>query len=114
MSKALMLAALAVASASLTTAAAALASAEQTTGTATVTAHASRFGAVLFGGSGRTLYLFKRDRGSVVTVRGGWPVSAAKQAVRVAGRCSPERTCGGRSGGPQTLPLRAPFPPQSA
>ena len=64
MRKALLLATLIVAAASLTTGSAGIAGAQKSVGTATVTVHASRFGKVLFDGSGRALYLFKRDHGS--------------------------------------------------
>lgn len=64
MRKTFLLAALVVAAASLATASVALGSSQRAAGAATVTAHASRFGKVLFDGRGRALYLFKRDKGS--------------------------------------------------
>ena len=86
MRKTLMLAALVVATASLTGAAVAFAGPQQTAGTATVTTHASRFGKVLFDGSGRTLYLFKRDKSSRSTCSGAcakaWPPFLTTKAPR--------------------------------
>ena len=77
MRKTFLLPALVVAAASLTTASLAFGSGQRTAGAATVTAHASRFGKVLFAGSGRSLYLFKRDKGSRSTCSGAcakaWP-----------------------------------------
>lgn len=48
--------------ASIATASATPAGSQHPTRAATVAAHASRFGKVLFDGSGRALYLFQRDR----------------------------------------------------
>jgi predicted lipoprotein with Yx(FWY)xxD motif len=63
--------------ASLTTASLALGGGKRTARATTVTAHASRFGKVLFDGHGRALYLFKRDKGSRSTCSGAcakaWP-----------------------------------------
>ncbi len=77
MRKTFLLAALVVAVASLTTASVALGGGQRSAGAATVTAHASSFGKVLFDGSGRALYLFKRDTGSRSTCSGAcakaWP-----------------------------------------
>ena len=77
MRKTFLLAALLVAAASLPTASVASGGGQRSAGAATVTAHASRFGKVLFDGSGRALYLFKRDRGSRSTCSGAcakaWP-----------------------------------------
>ena len=85
MKKAILLAALAVAATSLTTAAAAMPSGKQSS-RATVTAHASRFGKVLFDGSGRVLYLFKRDRGSHSSCSGAcataWPPFLTRRAPK--------------------------------
>src|ERR671919_3140823 len=63
MRKTFLLAAPLVAAASLTTASVASGGGQRSAGAATVTAHVSRFGKVLFDGSGRTLYLFKCDIG---------------------------------------------------
>ena len=77
MRKTSLCAALLVAAASLTTASVALGSGQRSASSATVTAHASRFGKVLFDGSGRALYLFKRDKSSRSTCSGAcakaWP-----------------------------------------
>ena len=77
MRKTFLLAALVVAAASLTTASVALGGGQRAARAATVTAHASRFSKVLFDGSGRALYLFKRDKGSRSTCSGAcakaWP-----------------------------------------
>ena len=77
MRKTFLLAALVVAAASLTTASVALGGGQRSAGAAIVTAHTSRFGRVLFDGSGRALYLFKRDTGSRSTCSGAcakaWP-----------------------------------------
>jgi predicted lipoprotein with Yx(FWY)xxD motif len=77
MRKTFLLAALLVGAASLTTASAAFGGGQRSAGAATVTAHASRFGKVLFDGSGRALYLFKRDKSSRSTCSGAcakaWP-----------------------------------------
>lgn len=77
MRKTFLIAALVVAAASLTTASLAVGGGQRSARTATVTAHASRFGKVLFDGSGRALYLFKRDKGSRSTCSGAcakaWP-----------------------------------------
>ena len=86
MRKTFLLAALVVALANLTTASLALASGRRTAGAATVTAHASRFGKVLFDGQGRTLYLFKRDKGSRSTCSGAcakaWPPFLTRRAPK--------------------------------
>ncbi len=51
---------------------------------ATVTAHSSRFGKVLFDGSGRVLYVFGRDRGAHSNCSGAcakaWPPFLSKSA----------------------------------
>ena len=77
MRKTFLLAALLVGAASLTTASVAFGGGQRSAGAATVTAHASRFGKVLFDGSGRALYLFKRDKSSRSTCSGAcakaWP-----------------------------------------
>ena len=77
MRKTFLLAALVVAAASLTTASVAFGGGQRSAGAATVTAHASRFGRVLFDGGGRALYLFKRDTSSRSTCSGAcakaWP-----------------------------------------
>src|SRR5919106_3847770 len=63
--------------ANLATASVAFGGGQRSAGAATVTAHASRFGKVLFDGSGRALYLFKRDKSSQSTCSGAcakaWP-----------------------------------------
>ena len=77
MRKTFLLAALLVAAASLTTASVASGGGQRSAGAATVTAHVSRFGKVLFDGSGRTLYLFKRDKSARSSCSGAcanaWP-----------------------------------------
>ena len=88
MPKMFLLAALVVAAASLTTASVAFGGGQRSAaGAATVTAHASRFGKVLFDGSGRALYLFKRDKGSRSTCSGAcakaWPPFLTTKAPKV-------------------------------
>ena len=77
MRKTFLLTALLVAAATLTTASVAFGGGHRSAGAATVSAHSSRFGKVLFDGSGRTLYLFKRDKDSRSTCSGAcakaWP-----------------------------------------
>ena len=86
MRKTFLLAALVVAAASLTTASVAFGGGERSAGAATVTAHASRFGKVLFDGSGRALYLFKRDTSSRSTCSGAcakaWPPFLTRRAPK--------------------------------
>ena len=86
MRKTFLLAALVVAAASLTTASLALGSGQRSARTATVTAHASRFGKVLFDGHGRALYLFKRDKSSRSTCSGAcakaWPPFLTSRAPK--------------------------------
>ena len=87
MRKTFLLAALLVAAASLTTASIAFGGGQRSAGAATVTAHASRFGKVLFDGSGRALYLFKRDKSSRSTCSGAcakaWPPFLTTKAPKV-------------------------------
>ena len=77
MRKTFLLAALVVAAASLMTASVAFGGGQRSAAAATVKAHMSRFGSVLFDGSGRALYLFKRDTSSRSTCSGAcakaWP-----------------------------------------
>ena len=86
MRKTFLLAALVVALANLTTASVALGSGQRSAGAATVTAHASRFGKVLFDGHGRALYLFKRDKSSRSTCSGAcakaWPPFLTRRAPK--------------------------------
>ena len=93
MRKTLLLTALVVAAASLTAASVALGSGQRSASAATVSAHASRFGKVLFDGSGRALYLFKRDKGSRSSCSGAcakaWPPFLTTKA--------PKAGAGGRS-----------------
>ena len=88
MRKTFLLAALVVAAASLTTASLALGGGQRTARAATVTAHASRFGKVLFDGRGRALYLFKRDKGSRSTCSGAcakaWPPFLTTKSPKAA------------------------------
>ena len=88
MRKTFLFAALVVAAASLTTASLAFGSGQRTAGAATVTAHASRFGKVLFDGRGRALYLFKRDKSSRSTCSGAcakaWPPFLTTKAPKAA------------------------------
>jgi predicted lipoprotein with Yx(FWY)xxD motif len=89
MRKTFLLAAIVVAAASLTTASVALGGGHSA-GAGTVTAHASRFGKVLFDGRGRALYLFKRDKGSRSTCSGAcakaWPPLLTGRAPKAASR----------------------------
>lgn len=77
MRKTFLLAAIVAAAVSMMTASVAFGGVQRSAGAATVTTHASRFGKVLFDGGGRTLYLFKHDKGSRSTCSGAcakaWP-----------------------------------------
>ena len=86
MRKTFLLAALVIVAASLATASVAFGGGQRSAGAATVTAHASLFGRVLFDGSGRALYLFKRDKGSRSTCSGAcakaWPPFLTSKAPK--------------------------------
>jgi predicted lipoprotein with Yx(FWY)xxD motif len=84
-----LLAALSVAgaaSAALSTTQAAVAHSASATKAATLTAHASRYGKILFDSRGRVLYLFARDRGGRSSCSGAcakaWPPFLTKGAPR--------------------------------
>ena len=115
MRKTFLLAALVVALASLMTASLALAGGQRTARAATVTAHASRFGKVLFDGHGRAVYLFKRDHSSRSSCSGAcaraWPpflttgAPKAGPGARALAPARPVRTgtsCPPMRGGPRT------------
>jgi predicted lipoprotein with Yx(FWY)xxD motif len=74
------------ASAALSTTQATVAQSARATQAAALTAHASRYGKILFDGRGRVLYLFARDRGGRSNCSGAcakaWPPFLTKGAPR--------------------------------